>query len=424
MRDLSRSWYEKAWRWCLRQFSYRQLLYRSAYVWRRLLFRTTFIAITGSVGKTTTKECVAAILSAHFATAKTLNNQNDSRGVPRTILRVRPWHRFAVVEIGTGRPGMIRRSARLVRPHIAIVLTVARTHSHVFKSLEDTAAEKAQLIEALSPEGWAILNADDPSVRSMAYGRRCRVKTFGRREGLDLWADEISSKWPARLTVRVHAESEAQRVRTNLVGEHWTNSVLAALLTASACGISLRVAAAEIERVKPFTARMQPVRLPNGATIIRDEKGGSLDTLRAALQVLATAETLRRVVVASDIHDLRKKTHVRFRELGRMAAQAADLAVFIGEHGGHAVKAAVASGMKPECALCFTDLHTVAFYLKSELRNGDLVLLRGRSTDHLSRIFFAQFGRIGCWKAECHKTIVCDLCEQLRPEFDLQRIAI
>lgn len=401
---------------------YYRVLYVLAYIWRRLLFRTTFIAITGSVGKTTAKELTAAILSAYFPTAKTLYNQNDFYGVPRTILRVRPWHRFAVVEVGTKQPGLIRKSARLVRPDIAIVLAVAKTHVKEFPTLDDTAAEKSQILEEIPPGGLAILNADDPWVRKMSAARRCGVKMFGRSAGLDLWADEVSSKWPARLTLRVHTESETHSVRTNLVGEHWTNSVMAALLAAHACRISIKSAAAEIERVKPFTARMQPVKLPSGATIIRDEKDGSPDSLRAALQVLKESDASRRVLVMSDISDSRDRPRVRLKKLGKAASQAADMAVFIGEHGDHGVKAAVQSGMKSECAHSFTDIYRAALYLKSELRSGDLVLLKGRGTDHLSRVFFAQFGNIGCWKTKCRKTIVCDICEELQPEFDLRAI--
>jgi UDP-N-acetylmuramoyl-tripeptide--D-alanyl-D-alanine ligase len=107
-----------------------------------------------------------------------------------------------------------------------------------------------------------------------------------------------------------------------------------------------------------------------------------------------------------------------------MAAQVADLAVFVGDHGHHAVKAAIEFGMKPECAVSFTDLCETAVYLHSELRDGDLVLLKGRATDHLSRVLHAQFGRIGCWRSKCNKRIVCDICSDLRPEFDLEATLI
>jgi UDP-N-acetylmuramoyl-tripeptide--D-alanyl-D-alanine ligase len=402
-----------------------RLLYVLAYVWRHLLFRTTFIAITGSVGKTTAKECMAAILSTQFSTASTLNNQNDRLGVPRTMLRVRPWHRFAVIEMGTDGPGLIRRSAQLVRPHVAVVLTVARSHTKVFSSLEEVAAEKSSLLDAVPPAGLAILNADDSRVWLMASGRRCQVKTFGLSAGQDLWADEVSSTWPETLTFRVHTRSEVEWVRTKLVGQHWTNSVLAGIAGALACGVSLKAAAAAVANVEPFPARMQPIKLPNGATMIRDELNGSYDTWQAAVKVLGDSQAARRVLVMSDVSDWHKKSmkaRDRNKELGRIASRVAEVAIFVGEHAHHAVKAAVAAGMRPDSVHGFTDLLKAAEHLKSELRHGDLVLLRGRATDHLSRICFAQFGEIGCWKTHCGKTIVCDHCDMLHPGFDLQVI--
>ena len=178
------------------------LLYALAYLWRRMLFRTTFIAITGS-GENHRKGMHGRDSVTQFSTASTLNNQNDRYGVPLTMMRVRPWHRFAVIEMGTDGPGMIKRSARLVRPHVAIILTVTKSHTKVFSSLEQIAAEKSSLLDALLPSGLAILNADDSSVRLMASGRRCKVKTFGLSAGQNLWADEVSSAWRT-LTLRVH----------------------------------------------------------------------------------------------------------------------------------------------------------------------------------------------------------------------------
>jgi UDP-N-acetylmuramoyl-tripeptide--D-alanyl-D-alanine ligase len=398
-------------RWC-----HEQCVYVLAYVWRRLLLHTTVIAVTGSVGKTTTKECLAAILSASAPTAKTRYNQNDRYGVPRSILRLRPWHRFAVLEVATGRPGMMRRSAALVRPDIAIVLAVARTHTKFFSSLAETAVEKARILETLPRRGLAILNADDPFVREMAARCRCRVTTFGRPEHADVWADQIASVWPSRLTLRVHTASEAQPVMTKLVGDHWVNSVVAALAAAVSCGIPLRLAAEAVSTVEPFNGRMQPVMVPGGAVMIRDEYNASPPTLEAALRAFETSQARRRVLVMSGFSDTPKNSRERFRELGELAARVADVAVFVNKHhADHAIKAAIRSGMRPEHVLGFTDLQSAAEYLKRELRSGDLVLLKGRTTDHLSRLFFAQFGQIGCWKEHCHKTIVCDFCDELEP---------
>ncbi len=399
-----------------------RLLYALASVWRRLMFRTTFIAITGSVGKTTAKECMAAILAAQNRTVSTLNNQNDRSGVPRTLLRVRPWHRYAVIEMGTDGPGLIKRSAQLVRPHVGVILTVTRSHTKEFESLEEIAAEKSSLLDAIRPGGLAILNAEDSRVRQMASGRRCRVKTFGLSAGQDLWATEVSSGWPEPLTFRVQTHSEAVRIRTQLVGRHWVNSVLAGIAGAMACGIPLSVAAVAVAKVEPFAARMQPVTLPCGATMIRDELNGSYDTWQAAVSVLDESRATRRLLVVSDVIDWpvkSQKARNRHKELGLTASRVADQAIFVSPHARHAVKAAVNAGMQPERVHGYIHLQQAAEHLKSELRQGDLVLLRGRTTDHLSRICFAQFGEIGCWKTRCNKTIVCDHCSELRPDFDL-----
>lgn len=392
----------------------------SAWLWRRLMLRTTVIAITGSVGKTTTKECLAAILSAHAPTLKTLHNRNDSNGVPRTILRIRPWHRFAVIEIGTAELGSMRRNARLVRPDVAIVLAVASTHTNVFRTLDDTAAEKAQILAALPRRGIAILNADDERVRRMADGCRCRVASFGRSPECELWADEVSARWPARLALRVHAGGETQQVQTRLVGTHWASGVVAALLAARRQGITLADAAEALARVEPFTARMQPVCLPNGAIVIRDENNSSPDTWRAALEVLRESSARRRVLVASDLSDTGKRTRHRYRELGDFAFETADAALFIGEHAAVAVRRAVARGMDPGAVEGVMDVRAAAERLASLLRDGDVALLKGRATHHLSRALFAQLGGIGCWKRNCRRQIACDVCPELHPAFDLR----
>jgi UDP-N-acetylmuramoyl-tripeptide--D-alanyl-D-alanine ligase len=157
--------------------------------------------------------------------------------------------------------------------------------------------------------------------------------------------------------------------------------------------------------------------------MIRDELNGSYDTWQAAVKVMGDSQAARRVLVMSDVSDWPKKSlkaRDRNKELGRIASRMADVAIFVNDHAHYAVKAAVAAGMHPDRVHGFTNLSMAAEHLKSELRYGDFVLLRGRATDHLSRICFAQFGEIGCWKTHCGKTIVCDHCDELRPGFDLQ----
>jgi UDP-N-acetylmuramoyl-tripeptide--D-alanyl-D-alanine ligase len=391
-----------------------------AFVWRRLMWRTTVIAITGSVGKTTAKECLAAILSLHGRTVRTLNNQNCGKGVPRTIRRLRPWHRYAVIEIGTEKPGTMRRSARLVKPHVAVVLTVAGTHTNEFLTLDDTAAEKASLLDHLARGGTAILNGDDARVRAMAGRVRRDVVMFGRGVDCALVAGAVSANWPQRLNFELREECDRIDVRTQLVGAHWLASALAALAAARACGVPLRAAAAALGKVAPFAARMQPVKLPSGAVVIRDEETGSIETVEAVFQVMRDAQADRRILVFSDLMDVKGNTRKRLRAIGKIAAEVADMVIFVGEHAHHGVRGAIAAGMDPTRCYDVLGLQRAADLLARELRTGDLVFLKGRGGDHLSRIVFAQFGPIGCWKTSCGKRPICDVCDELQPDFDLQ----
>jgi UDP-N-acetylmuramoyl-tripeptide--D-alanyl-D-alanine ligase len=214
---------------------------------------------------------------------------------------------------------------------------------------------------------------------------------------------------------------DAVPVRTQLVGAHWVSSTLAALAAAQACGVPLRPAVDVLAGVAPFAARMQPVALPSGAVVIRDEENGSRDTIEAMLEVMRNARAGRRILVFSDLTDAKGNSRKRLRNIGKMAAEVAEVVVFVGEHAHHGVRGAVAAGMDPGCCHDVLGLQRAAEFLARELHVGDLVFLKGRAVHHLSRIVFAQFGPIGCWTTSCKKRPVCDVCDELRPGFDFQR---
>jgi len=156
------------------------------------------------------------------------------------------------------------------------------------------------------------------------------------------------------------------------------------------------------------------VRLPSGATIIRDEYNSAPPVLEAALSAFEAASAERRILVLGDVSDSGVRQRVRFRMLGQRAAALADVVVFAGtEHGNLGVNAAIAAGMPRDRARSFIRLQDAAAFLRTELRDGDLVLLKGRTTDHLSRLVFAQFGEIACWKTDCRLRCACDFCPEL-----------
>ena len=395
-----------------------------AFLWRRLLVRTTFIAVTGSLGKTTTKDCLAALLSSLGRTAKSYRNLNARAGVSITILRTMPWHRFSVVELGTGGPGSLGPAARLLRPHIVVITGVARTHTENFANLEETAREKASVLTGLVPGGIAVVNGNDARLMDAIELDPDQVKRFGTSSSCPVWADKISARWPDRLCFQLHTAAGSHAVRTPYVGAHWTPSVLAALATAEVCGVQPGEALETVANIEVFDARMQPVRLPNGAVFLRDDYTGSIDSLEPALKVLREADAQRRILVITDYSDSPIRPRRRVAGLGRLAAECCEAAVFVGERAHFGTRDAIASGMPPENAHAFPDLASAAEFLMKELCAGDLVLLRGRVTDHVTRIFFAQLGEVKCWKTTCPKTMLCDICPELGTPKEVRRQAV
>jgi UDP-N-acetylmuramoyl-tripeptide--D-alanyl-D-alanine ligase len=386
----------------------------AAFVWRRLMFRTTFIAITGSVGKSSATACLGSILSAHLPTNWRPGGGNTRRLLSRTVLRTRFRHRFTVIEVGTRAPGALRRAAWMIAPDVVVVLRVLNVHSNTFPTLDDMVAEKAQLLSRIGNRGIAILNADDPRVLAMADGCPAQVRTFGTAADSFAVADQVSAQWPHRLTFRVTCQNQGAQVETNFAGEHLLPSVLAALTAGVCCGVPLEHAAQAIGKAEPVPGRMSPMFLPNGACVIRDDFNATLPTVISGLDFLARAQVSRRIVIVGDILDAGLTVRPRFRDLGFRVAQAADMAVFLGKYGRIAAKSAIEAGMAKASVHAYDDIRDAATFLKSELRSGDLVLSKGWQGRHMERISLSQIGDIACWMERCPKIVPCEMCPELK----------
>ena len=389
------------------------LLYALAFVWRRMLRGTTFVAITGSAGKTTTKECLATVLARRGRTFRTYRTQNGPLMVALNVLRVRPWHRFAVIEVAGAAPGMMATAATILRPDVAIILNVLQTHVRAFATPEDYAQEKARLLASITPGGLAFLNADDEGVARMRAPDGVRVVRFGAAPDAEFRLDDARGAWPERLSFAMTHDGSTVRVQTQLVGTQWLSGVGAVMACAMMLGVEPQAAAAALAAAPPFAARLNPMRLPNGAIVLRDDIGASVDTIEPALRVLQDATAPRKLLVMTDISDFGQDRRQRLKYLGRRAGEVADGVVFIGDLASYGVRRAIDAGMHPDQGHAFKTLREAAEFLRTELRSGDLVLLKGRSTDHAARIFFAQIGAVGCWKDPCRKQMLCDTCWEL-----------
>ena len=393
----------------------RRLTKLAALLWRRLLFRTQFVAITGSFGKTTTKELLAAILSSYAPTHATFDSHNAGIHVAQTILRARPWHRFVVLEVATETPGWIRRSTRIARPDIAVILNVGRTHTRAFATLDDTAREKAELLGTLGRRGVAILNCDDSRVAAMGNGRKFRVLLVGTGGQANVKAEQISSRWPERLSLTVAAYGQSQRIETKLVGTHWTTPVLAATAAALQCGVPLARIAEALKRVEPTPGRLDPRRLPSGAVILRDDFNGSIETFESAMRVMREATARRKLLVITNVTDSTESWNIRLQKIASEAASICNVIIFVGASDAtrRGRSAALRAGLPHDAVFCFRTIRSAAEFLRIFLRSGDLALVRGRGVDHVSRIYHALAGDVSCWLERCPIMNLCDSCPKL-----------
>ncbi len=389
-------------------------LYGAALVWRARLFRTTFVAFAGSAGKTTAREALAAILAGRAAVVQAELGGNELADLARLILRLRARHRFVLLEVPVDGPAWSTPMAWLARPDIAVVLGVARARWNRFGGFEAGAREKSVVRAAIRRGGVAVLNADDPAVAPMAALTSDREVLFGGSPEFDIWADGIRCRFPQPLEFCVHDEGRPVQFRVPLVGEHWTASLLAAVAAAGLRGIGLPEAAQALSAFRPVEGRMQPVRTPCGAVILRDDENGPAATLEEALETLALARATRKLAVVGEAAGDPVEQRQRAIRLGRAVAGVADVGIFTGRLAELAVKGAVAGGLPAENAYAFVSPRRASEFLRRELRRGDLVLLKGRASDHLGRIAFAQFGEIACWVENCGKPIACSACDELR----------
>ena len=303
---------------------------RAASVWRRQFWKTTFVGITGSHGKTTATALLGAILSTS-APAYVRKGDNQTKTVARTVFRTVPWyHRYCVQEISGERPMAIDESVDVFQPTVGIVTAISGDHRKAFGSFEAIAAEKAKLVHRLPTDGLAVLNADDPLVAAMGAVCTCRVIYHGRAESADLRLLSATSVWPGRLQLEVDYRGERFTVKTRLVGAHWAVSVMAALLTALELGVGASACLAVIEGFEPLFNRMSVHRTPQRAWCVLDADKASFYGIEACLGFLEEASAPRKTVVFGTIADYAGASRSHYYKVARAALNKADRVIFTG----------------------------------------------------------------------------------------------
>lgn len=335
------------------------------------------VAVTGSNGKTTTKEIVAALLGTRYRVAKSEGNLNNDLGLPLSLLRLDDAAEVGVLEMGMNHAGEIRALAAIAQPDVGVVTNVSAAHLAFFASVDEIALAKRELIESLRPDGVAVLNADDERVRGFAAVHPGRVVTYGVENEAEVRAVEVESLGPAGTLFRV--AGVAGDFRTPLVGRHNLYNTLAGLAAALAVGIEPESLRGAVTALQPGRMRGEMLEV-GGARIINDCYNSNPRAAEAMLETLTALPARRRIAVLGEMLELGAGTEELHRQVGRKSAElAVDLLVGVRGSARFMVEAA------GPLAVFFEDPEEAGEYLRAAIQPEDVVLFKASRGVRLER---------------------------------------
>jgi UDP-N-acetylmuramoyl-tripeptide--D-alanyl-D-alanine ligase len=340
--------------------------------WARQGWHGKIVAVTGSAGKTTTKDIIATMLETQITTGRTVGNLNNHIGLPLSILRLPDDAKAAVLELGMNHAGEIRALSAIAKPDIAVVTNVGPAHIEAFNSIDDIAAAKREIIEELPPHGVAVLNADDARVRRFAGTHGGRTILYGFAEDADVRATEIELS-EAGVRFRVNGVD----FESALTGRHAIRNLLAGLAVSSVFDIDLARLRGTVRAFLP--AKMRGERIDrSGFKIINDCYNSNPDAVEAMLDVLREIPARRHIAVLGEMLELGRWSEPLHRDVGRYAVRCG-ITVLVGIRGGarFTVEAAVEAGLAKNAAYFFDDPVDAGIRLRSIAEPGDAILFKG-----------------------------------------------
>jgi len=338
------------------------------------------VGVTGSAGKTTTKDVIAEMLSEAFKTAKTEGNLNNHVGLPLSLLRIDDQARIAVLEMGMNHAGEIRALAEIAKPNVGVVTNVGWAHMESFDSIDGIAAAKRELIEALPPDGTAVLNSDDARVAAFSTSHAGPVVTFGESEKADVRAEDVKFT-EGGVTFRVGAT----RFESPLTGRHSVSNLLAGIAVAGIYGIAPDRLTDRVRNIQP--GKMRGERLQHrGILVFNDCYNSNPDAARAMLAVLRDTPAKRRIAVLGEMLELGPWAEPLHRDVGSYAAECG-IDVLVGLRGAacYMLDAAKRSGLRVDAAFFFDDPVPAGQLVRSLAQPGDAVLFKGSRGVHVER---------------------------------------
>jgi UDP-N-acetylmuramoyl-tripeptide--D-alanyl-D-alanine ligase len=339
----------------------------------RKLWGKPLIGVTGSAGKTTTKEAIAHVLSSRFRVLKSEGNFNNHFGLPLMLLKLEPEHDVAVIEMGMSHAGEIRALAKIARPEIGVVTNVAPVHLEFFDSLAGIARAKYELVESLPARGIAVLNADDEYVSQFGRDFKGKVVMYGMRATAEVRAENVQSKGAEGVEFEVVIGDARERAKLPLVGEHNVSNALAAVAVGLERGLTPAEAVGALATLAPADKRGEVLQVGN-ITVINDCYNSNPKALEAMVDALAAMAARRRIVVAGEMLELGPAGEEMHRQAGQhIAGKKIDVLLGVRGLAQAMVEGARTAGARAEFVAAPEE---AGEWLAREGRDGDLVLLK------------------------------------------------
>lgn len=350
--------------------------------WYRRRQDALIVGVTGSVGKTTTREMIHATLSAEHRGVRSPKNYNNHLGLPLSLLEIQSEHEFAVLELGASHMGEIRDLAALASPEMGVVTAIGEAHIGEFGSIENIVRAKGELIESLPRTGVAILAGDDPLVRQIAERANCPVVFVGEMEHNDIQATDVTVG-RNKLTFKVNGDN----YEVTATGRHHVTAALAAVTIGREIGMTAPAIAAGLKSFVAVAGRCRTIELGQ-VTVIDDSYNANPRSMQAACQVLHDWNgTGKRLMVVGDMLELGDRSEGLHRKLGQAAAAAGvDRLLAIGSETKQVVLGALAGGMSPHAVAECRDLDSLLAVLDCWLEPGDVVLVKGSRAMRMERV--------------------------------------
>jgi UDP-N-acetylmuramoyl-tripeptide--D-alanyl-D-alanine ligase len=355
---------------------------------RRRKHRIPVLAVTGSNGKTTTKEMISACLETTLPILKTQGNLNNLIGLPLTLLKLTGSEKAVVLEMGMNVPGEIRRLTEIAEPDVGLITNIQQAHLEGMGSLDKLQEEKGELFKKMRSDGTILVNRDDPRVVRLAREFPGDKMTFGVNGAADVMARDVQLRGAVGTSFTLVLGGEETVITLPVLGRHFVPHALSAVAAAKVLGIDPGKIRVALERFHPYSMRMEIFSLEGGATLINDAYNANPASMEAAMETLAESKGKgRAVAVLGDMLELGEFEEEAHRRLGeKIGALSIDFVLCLGEKASLVVESAIRKGMRPERAKVLESHAEAVSFLNRIIQKGDWILVKGSRRMAMERV--------------------------------------